>query len=148
MNTVSIGDIGESLAIAKFTKEGLTVSKPLSNNARYDLIVEFNNKLYKVQVKTTNSIKEGKMTFATKTTNYTKGNWASNAYSKDEVDIFFLYCVENEWCGLYYSIESATIPVELNIRTVPPKNGQKVGIRFAEEYAFDRQIKMLELLNA
>jgi Holliday junction resolvase-like predicted endonuclease len=66
MNTVSIGDIGESLAIAKFTKEGLTVSKPLSNNAKYDLIVEFNNKLYKVQVKTTNSIKEGKMTFATK----------------------------------------------------------------------------------
>ena len=147
MNTVSIGDVGESLAIAKFIREGLTVSKPLSNNARYDLIVEFNNKLYKVQVKTTNAIKEGKMIFATKTTNYTKGSWESKSYSQDEIDIFFLYCFENEWCGLYFSNETINIPVELNIRITPPKNGQKTGIRFAEVYSFDKQIELLKTLN-
>ena len=48
MNTVSIGDIGEAMAIADFTKAGFGVSKPLSNNLRYDLIVDFNGNLYKV----------------------------------------------------------------------------------------------------
>ena len=143
MNTTSIGDIGESLAIAKFTKEGLTVSKPLSNDARYDLIVEINNGLYRVQVKSTNSIKDGKMVFATKTTNYTKGSWASNAYNPSDIDIFFLYCLENDWCGLYFVNEATSIPVELNIRLIPAKNGQKVGIRLAEDYVFEKQINKI-----
>ncbi len=143
MNTVLVGDIGESLAIANFTKNGLVVSKPLSNSVRYDLIIDCNGKLYKVQVKTTNAIKDGKMTFATKTTNYTKGSWSSNSYSKEEVDLFFLYCIENDWCGLYFVNEATNIPMELNIRIVPPKNGQKIGIRLAEDYSFDKQVLSL-----
>jgi hypothetical protein len=83
------------------------VSKPLTNCARYDLIVELNNRLYRVQVKTTNAVKDGKMEFATKTTNYTKGNWKSISYSHEEIDLFFLYCAENSWCGLYIPEEDA-----------------------------------------
>ena len=48
LNTVSVGDIGESVAIMNFIKNDFIVSKPLSNNARYDLIIEKNNILYKV----------------------------------------------------------------------------------------------------
>lgn len=74
MNTVSVGDLGEVMAITKFTQADCIVSKPFSNNARYDLIVEINNKLYRVQVKTTTSIKDAAaMVFSTKTTNYVKG---------------------------------------------------------------------------
>ena len=87
LNTVSIGDLGESYAIMKFTQAQTIVSKPLTNNARYDLIVECNNRLYRVQVKTTGAIKDGKMEFATKTTNYTKGNWKSTSYTADEIDV-------------------------------------------------------------
>ena len=93
LNTVSIGDLGESYAIMKFTQAQAVVSKPLTNNARYDLIIEYNNKLYRIQVKTTGAIKDGKMEFATKTTNYTKGNWKSTAYTIDEIDVFFLLSV-------------------------------------------------------
>jgi hypothetical protein len=67
--------------------------------------------------------------------------------SQDEIDMFFLYCLENEWCGLYFSNETINIPVELNIRITPPKNGQKTGIRFAETYSFDKQIELLKTLN-
>lgn len=137
-NTVSIGDYGEALAVVNFLKKGAIVSKPLSNNARYDLIVEIEHKIYRVQVKATNSIKEGKMEFATKTTNYTKGTWKSVSYSGREVDMFFLYCVENNWCGLYIVKDvDETIPQQLSIRLEPPKNNQKIGIRLAEDYAFD-----------
>lgn len=75
LNTITLGDIGESIAIMQFTKAGSVVSKPLTNNARYDLIIEKNKKLYRVQVKTTQSVKDNsRMEFATKTTNYVKGS--------------------------------------------------------------------------
>ena len=141
LNTVSIGDIGEAQAIALFTKNQIPVSKPLTNNTRYDLIIEKNNKLYRVQVKSTASIKDGKMEFATKTTNYAKGSWSSNHYTKDYVDVFFLYCLENEWCGLF--IPEDEIPTSLYIRVVPPKNNQKIGIRLMEDYSFDKQFASL-----
>lgn len=142
LNTVTIGDIGEAQAIALFTKKQIPVSKPLTNNVRYDLIIEKDNKLYRVQVKSTVNIKDGKMEFATKTTNYTKGTWSSNHYSKNEVDIFFLYCLENDWCGLFIP-DNEDIPTTLFIRTIPPKNNQKVGIRLMEDYSFDKQFASL-----
>ena len=142
LNTVTIGDIGEAQAIALFTKKQIPVSKPLTNNVRYDLIIEKDNKLYRVQVKSTANIKDGKMEFATKTTNYTKGTWSSNHYSKNEVDIFFLYCLENDWCGLFIP-DNEDIPTTLFIRTIPPKNNQKVGIRLMEDYSFDKQFASL-----
>ena len=138
LNTVSLGDLGESYAIMKFTQTQAIVSKPLTNNARYDLIIEKNSKLYRVQVKTTNAIKDGKMEFATKTTNYSKGSWKSKAYTHDEVDLFFLYCAENNWCGLYIPTEQE-IPQTLTIRLDPPKNNQKIGIRLANDYNFETQ---------
>ena len=142
LNTVTIGDIGEAQAIALFTKKQIPVSKPLTNNVRYDLIIEKDNKLYRVQVKTTANIKDGKMEFATKTTNYTKGTWSTNHYSKNEVDLFFLYCLENDWCGLFIP-DNEDIPTTLFIRTMSPKNNQKVGIRLMEDYSFDKQFASL-----
>lgn len=141
LNTVSLGDLGESCAIMKFAHAQAVVSKPLTNNARYDLIVEINGKLYRTQVKTTSVVKDGKMEFATKTTNYTKGNWKSVSYTRDEIDLFFLYCVENNWCGLY--IPEDTIPQTVTIRIAPPKNNQKAGIRLAEDFSFEKQFGAL-----
>ena len=82
------------------------------------------------------------MEFATKTTNYSKGNWKSNSYTHDEIDLFFLYCAENNWCGLYIPVEE-TIPQNLTIRLEQPKNNQKVGIRLANDYSFEMQFGAL-----
>lgn len=144
INTVSMGDIGEQYAALMFSKKGCTVSKPLTNNARYDLVVEIQGKLYRVQVKSTECAKDGKMVFATKTTNYTKGSWTSNRYSLNEVDMFFLYCQENDWCGLY--IPEDEIGTQLTIRTELPKNNQRTGIRLAEDYCFEKQLGELTQL--
>lgn len=144
MNTVLIGDIGEAMAIADFTKAGIGVSKPLSNNLRYDLIIDVNGRLYKVQVKTSSVIKEDKMVFSTKTTNYTKGAYTSNAYTSDEVDIFYLYHQLNDWRGLYLVKNGQAIPVSMNMRLLPAKNGQVKGIRMASDFEFSKQIQILK----
>ena len=147
LNTIIAGDIGESVAVMNFTKAGSIVSKPLTNNARYDLIIENNKKLYRVQVKTTQNIKNGsKMEFATKTTNYVKGSWSSNSYSINDVDLFFLYCIENNWSGLFIPNSKDPIPQSISIRICPPKNNQTKGIRLAEDYCFEKQYASLTQL--
>lgn len=49
------GDIGEARAIYEYTRMGYSVSCPLADSSNYDLIVEKNSILYRVQVKTTRS---------------------------------------------------------------------------------------------
>jgi hypothetical protein len=51
------GDIAVSQAIARFTKMGYDVSLPITESASYDLIVDVNAKLIKVQVRYS-SVKE------------------------------------------------------------------------------------------
>lgn len=148
MNTVGVGDIGEMVAITKFTKEGFVVSKPLSNVARYDFIVEIQNKLYRVQVKATEYTKDegAKMNFSTKTTNYEKGHWKNKRYSLEEVDLFFLYCLENDWSGLFIPKDLEEIPSTISLRLTPSKNNQVKGINFAKDYEFDKQLGLLTQL--
>lgn len=52
-NTKKQGDIGLGAAIGYFTAQGHTVSIPLTDSQDYDLIVERNDGLKKVQAKTT-----------------------------------------------------------------------------------------------
>lgn len=51
------GDIAVSQAIARFTKMGYDVSLPITESASYDLIIDTNDELKKVQVRYS-SVKE------------------------------------------------------------------------------------------
>lgn len=62
MNTKQKGNVGLGSAIGYFTKNNNIVSIPLNDSQSYDIIVEIDNKLERVQVKTT--------TEKTKTDNY------------------------------------------------------------------------------
>lgn len=53
MNSKKQGNIGLGRAIAEFTKRGFTVSLPLNDSQKYDLIVDRDGKLARVDVKTT-----------------------------------------------------------------------------------------------
>lgn len=57
MNTKRQGDVGVGVAIAHYISMGYTVCYPLTDAARYDLVVDKEGILFRVQVKTSNSIK-------------------------------------------------------------------------------------------
>ena len=48
MNSKDKGNIGEAIAIAEFTKRNIQVSIPFGDNARYDLVADFNGKDYHI----------------------------------------------------------------------------------------------------
>lgn len=94
MNSKDKGNIGEAIALAEFTKRGIQVSIPFGDNARYDLIAEFNEKLNKIQVKYCNqTIKDGSISCpCASSTNHTTNKHLST-YEND-IDYFVFYLAE------------------------------------------------------
>lgn len=140
-NSSLIGSIGEAVAIAEFAKRGIPVSKPITDNLPYDLIIDVNNILYKVQCKTTKNTKNGVMCFYIDRTNgFTRTHVA---YDINEIDYYFLYCIENNYCGL--------IPLKevygqgcVTIRVTAPRNNQVIGSKFHTTYSIDNQLPLLQ----
>ena len=91
MNTKSQGNIGVAAAIAYFTANNIQVSIPLGDNSRYDLIVEINGKLKKVQCKTSRYQIGKKYKVGLKTTGGNKSRSSKKLISKGEADLLFVY---------------------------------------------------------
>jgi hypothetical protein len=85
-NSSKQGDIGESKAIYEYTKLGYTVSRTIFDSAKYDLIIERNGKLKRVQVKTTTTRKHNNYVVDLRTSyrNYSKPR------SKNDYDVLFV----------------------------------------------------------
>ena len=73
-NNKNIGNTSLGIAISYFTSNGYTVSIPLNDTQDYDLVVDMNNRLYRIQVKGTSfKTKYGIYQVALKSTGGTKG---------------------------------------------------------------------------
>lgn len=68
LNSKQKGILTETQCLAEFSKLGLTVSIPYGDSARYDFILDYNNKLYRIQCKTSNKIDDGVYTFSCRST--------------------------------------------------------------------------------
>ena len=134
--TKEIGDIGASVIVSEFLKRGINVLLPYDDNSAYDVVIYIDNVFYKIQIKTTEQVIDNCMIFKTcKTDPYKKTN---TLYTKNEVDFFAFYCVENDWVG-FMSFEDYH-GKETKIRLLPPKNNQANRSKMAENYAFHNQV--------
>lgn len=94
MNRKQQGDIGVASAIYHYTSQGHTVCVPLTDNARYDLVVDMGG-LRRVQVKTTGYQERGFYRVQLSTQG---GNRSWDGTKKfidaDECDIVYVYCLD------------------------------------------------------
>jgi len=116
MEPVKQGSIGLTAAIYKLTQLGYTVSIPLIDNQGYDLVVDIDEKLYKVEIKST-SVKcptgwsvQIKKVRPNRTTN------VITPFDSKSVDFLFVYTTE----GDCYFIPSEDIETKSQL-TVPGK---------------------------
>lgn len=75
MNKTQVGDISEQKFILHCLMNQVPISKPIGNNLPYDYIIEYNNQLLKIQVKTAyKASTQDSWTFNTKSSskNYTE----------------------------------------------------------------------------
>ena len=107
-----------------FTSLGYNISIPLGEDCKYDLIVDIENELYKIQVKTCHEEENG-IEFSTKSSYLTSKGTVSKGYSEKNIDFF----------ATFYQNECYLIPVEqCGSSSKKLLFEQKTGIAFIEDY--------------
>jgi len=85
------GDIGEARAIYEYTKLGYGVLKPLNDSMKYDLVIDIEGHLKKVQVKTTTSVSpEGNYVANLKTSGGNRSSQSIKNRQDEDYDILFV----------------------------------------------------------
>ena len=129
-NSKEIGNLTELQCITGLYKLGCDISIPFGNSQKYDLIMDWQGKLYKVQIKHANEHEDTHFTFKTRWQGHNMSGYTQTKYTKNDIDFF----------ATYYQGDIYLIPVEecsgsdKTIRMIPPKNGQIKGINFAKDY--------------
>lgn len=140
-NSTAVGMMGEVAAIKAFIAHDYYIYRPFSPDSSSDIIVQkaSNLKLYKIQCKTTEKVVDGVMRFVICRTNGFTG--VRVPYTKEEIDYFCVYCIENNYIGLIPVAHVQNITggaYSLRIRL--PKNNQVNRVHMADDYKFDKMI--------
>ena len=115
MNTKQQGDVGVAATVLHYTKLGYTVSQPLSDNSRYDLIVDKGNgQLQRVQCKTSRYFRDASRTFEVKlaTSGGNKSGNTKKPIDSTEIDIVMVYT----WDGDLYEFPAEVLHCKDNVR--------------------------------
>lgn len=144
MNTKEIGNLTELQCITGLYSLGCNISIPFGNSQKYDLIMDYKGKLYKIQVKhSQDGFTDDILThfsFKTKWVGHNNNDYNENTYSIEDIDYF----------ATFHHGEVYLIPVEeclgasKTLRYFPPKNNQKKGVSFAKDYLASKVLKELQ----
>ncbi|WP_090618443.1 group I intron-associated PD-(D/E)XK endonuclease [Natrinema salaciae] len=135
MNTKQIGDETEARIIATLVGEGYSVSIPFGDNDRYDLVLDTDDQLLRVQCKT-GWIESDVVRFKTASKTTSNGDVTMDDYD-GEIDAFAVRCKDNG--ELYW------VPVEdagkksTYLRLTEPKIDHP-SVNLAETYRLTDQL--------
>lgn len=134
-NTTNIGNVGYAKVVAKFTELQIPIYTPFGEGYTADLIAEFNGRLNKIQVKTTECLHDDSYMYwrITKQEGF-HGNRVK--YTSNEVDYFALYCIETDVLCLvpFDRAQGSVIQIRLDSYT-----GRRYKtMHFVSDYTFEK----------
>ena len=138
MNTKEVGNLTELQCMTRLYELGCIVSVPFGNANKYDLIVDCNNQLYKVQCKHASEVLNDDGTvhsirFKTTWQSRNTYSYVRHTYMPDEVDFFATYYNNN--CYLIPIQECGQVK---QLRINPPKNHQEKNITYLHDYLAEK----------
>ena len=105
--------------------------------------MDYKGKLYKVQVKhSKDEFTDGELShfsFKTRWQGHNTSGYTQTSYTKEDIDYFATYHNGKVYLIAVEECSGAT----KTIRYVPPKNNQRVGISFAEDYFAEEVLRKL-----
>ena len=139
MNTKKLGNIGEAKVLCKFVEMQIPVYQAFGDIEKVDLIAEFNGKLNKIQVKTSEKFENDQFMVDLTSSTIRKQKDYKHKYSKDEIDYFAIYNLQSDVLLLLpiSEFENKTA-VKINIPYKPSHNQYK-AINW-EDYTFEKII--------
>ena len=137
------GDIAEAEITAAAIRAGCTVSRPATDHAPYDLVIEAGGRLVRGQCKWA-PLKSGVVHIRLRRCSHspTRG-YVRTGYHATEVDAIAAYCDELKECFLV-PIEEAVDRGCLSLRVDAARNGQRAGVHFAAQYRLSGAVAQLE----
>lgn len=99
MNTKQIGDISEAKVMTRILELGMIALQPVGDRARYDLAMDDDGRIQKIQVKTVSFTKSGNFLIRAYSRNKMSIGWVEKRYV-GQVDFIAAYCRENGNCYL------------------------------------------------
>ena len=131
MNKKTKGTISEYKVITKLLELGYTVSTPIGDNARYDLIADTGENLIRIQVKT-GWVHNDVVMFNCFGVTWNRTSTYTKEYTLKQVDVFLIYCPETD--DIYkYPVGKVKLGY---LRIKPTKNNQNKGIVWAKDHIF------------
>ncbi|MEA2140583.1 MAG: hypothetical protein QOC91_682 [Solirubrobacteraceae bacterium] len=135
------GAAAEAAITAAVIQLGLTVLRPLCEGRRYDLIVDLEPRLLRVQCKLAKRA-GGVLSIRLQTSRYTPGGYVYTSYSADEIDAFGAYSEELKRCFLL-PIAEVEGKRGVHLRLDPSGNNQARGVRWASDFELEPMIRTL-----
>ena len=141
MNTKRLGNIGEIKTIAKLVEMQIPVYQAFGDIEKADLVADFNGKLNKIQVKTSEIFENGSFIVDLTSSTIRKKLDYKHKYSSNEIDYFAIYNLQSDILLLLpiEEFEERT-SVKINVPYKPSRNQFK-AINW-EDYTFDKIIKV------
>ncbi len=131
-NTKDKGDKGLAFTIAFATEQGWSCCVPLSEHQSYDLIAEKDGVCKRIQARYTTP-KNGKLAVKLASSWADKQGNHSITRSKGDYDTLSVYDPLNKRVYFINDEEFENVRA-ITLRLEPSKNGQKKGIRMAEDF--------------
>lgn len=132
MNTSQLGNIGEVRVLSEFVKLGVPCYIPYGDGNPVDLIAQFNNKLNRIQIKSTAGLnKAGAMEW--KVTRQEGYHGQRAQYNVNDIDYFAFYCLETDIVCLVPFDENFPVST-LSIRLDNYTGNRLSTMRFAKDY--------------
>jgi hypothetical protein len=136
------GAAAEAAITAAVIQLGLTVLRPLCEGRRYDLIVDLEPALLRVQCKLARRVR-GVLSVRLQTSRHTPHGYVFTSYSSTEIDAVVAYSGELNRCFLLPIAEVAGMR-GVYLRLEMPRNNQALRIKWAGDYELQPMIEMLQ----
>jgi PD-(D/E)XK endonuclease len=136
------GAVAEAALTTASLELGFTVLRPLCEGRRYDLVIDLEPQLLRVQCKLAR-LRSGALSVGLRTNRCTPGGYVSTAYSTQEIDAVGVYSPDLRACFLIPAAEASDRRA-IHLRLDPAKNNQGRGIRWARDYQMDGMLRLLQ----
>jgi hypothetical protein len=133
------GAAAEAAVTAAAIELGLVVLRPLCEGRRYDLVIDLEPELMRVQCKWARRVGGGLSVNLT-TSRLTPAGYVRTVYTAAEVDAVAAYSAALGRCFLI-PIEDVDGARAVYLRLSPTRNNQIQGVRWADEYVFEDVIR-------
>jgi hypothetical protein len=136
------GAAAEAAITAAVIQLGLTVLRPLCEGRRYDLIVDLEPALLRVQCKLARHVR-GVLSVHLQTCRHTPHGYVYTNYSASEIDAVAAYSSELNRTFLLPVAEISGMR-GVYLRLEATRNNQAQGVRWASDYALEPMIRRLQ----